>query len=69
MPAKNLRQGSIAFRPDQIVEIDEVKARLQKVTPDEAVSRADVVRDAVDKGLPLIKEEIDEREADSERTA
>lgn len=66
MPAKNLKLRSIGFRPDQIVEIDDVKARLQKVTPDEAISRSDVVRNAVDKGLPLVREEISEREADTE---
>jgi hypothetical protein len=64
MPAKNLKLTSVTFRPEQIVAVDDVKARLQKVTPDESVSRSDVIRDAVDKGLPLVEKEVSEREAD-----
>lgn len=62
-PVKNLKLTSVTLRPDQVVAVDDVKARLQKVTPGESVSRSDVIRDAIDEGLPIVEAEIARREA------
>lgn len=54
-----LRATTVMLRPDQIGKVDEIKARQQSGSA-VSVSRSDVIRDALDRGLAEIESEMAE---------
>jgi hypothetical protein len=48
------RTTAVMLRPEQIVMVDEVKAVMQRATPERSVSRSDVIRKALEIALPLM---------------
>jgi hypothetical protein len=55
----DLRQTTLTLRSEQIVLIDRLKALLQEVNPGRIVYRSDVVRLALDRGLPHLREALE----------
>jgi hypothetical protein len=58
----DMKQTTITVRPDQIVSIDRLKAVLQEQNPGRIVYRSDVVRIALDLGLPQLQATLDRGE-------
>ena len=63
-----LRTTTAMLRPDQIAKADELKARLQRGKV-ESVSRSDIYRDALDRGLKLIEKDLDKQESPQEKAS
>lgn len=59
----DLRQTTLTLRSEQIVTIDRLKALLQEANPGRIVYRSDVVRLALDRGLPQLKASLEAGEA------
>lgn len=50
-----MRNTTFTVRADQIITIDRLKALLQEANPDRIVYRSDVLRLALDRGLPQLR--------------
>lgn len=60
MVADELRTSPFMVRESQVAKIDELKAKRQRANRDQkSVSRSEIVRDALDAGLPVIEGELD----------
>ena len=58
--ADELRTSPFMVRESQVAKIDELKAKRQRANRDQkSVSRSEIVRDALDAGLPVIEGELD----------
>lgn len=55
-----MRTSPFMVRESQVAKIDELKAKRQRANRDQkSVSRSEIVRDALDAGLPVIEGELD----------